>query len=75
MGAEGESGFTFKASRGWFENLSTKVESILFAWHGETACSNKETAEKYVGEFRHFVNAEGHLPQQVFNCDVTGVFI
>ena len=27
--AEGESGFTFKASRGWFGKFNTNVESIV----------------------------------------------
>ena len=42
--------------------------------HGEAASSNKEAAEKYVGEFRDFVNAGGYLLQQVLNCNKTGLF-
>ena len=42
--------------------------------HGKAARSNKEIAEKYLGEFRDFVNAGGYFTQQVYCCDETGLF-
>ena len=71
---EGEIWFTFKDSRGWFENFRPRCGIHGVVRHGEVASSNKQAAEKYVGEFRDFVNAGGYLPQQVFNCDETGLF-
>ena len=50
----------------------SRIHSV--AWHREAASSKKKAAEKYVGEFRVFVNAGSYLPQQVLNFDVTGLF-
>ena len=72
--AEGESGFTFKSSRDWFEKSTHQSGIHGVVRHGETASSNKEAVEKDVGEFCDFVNAGGHLPQQVFNYEKTGLF-
>ena len=75
MSAEGESGFTIKASRGWFKKIKhlSGIHSVV--GHGEVASPNKGAAKKYVGEFRDIVNAGGYLPQQVYNCDETGLFL
>ena len=59
--AQGESGFTFKASRGWFLKFKHQSGIDSVVRHGEAVSSNKESVEKYVGEFRHFVNAGGYL--------------
>ena len=48
-GAEGESGITFKASRGWFEKCKHQSGINSVVRHGEAASSNKEAAEMYVG--------------------------
>ena len=42
--------------------------------HGEAASSNKDAAEKFVEKFKDFVDREGFIPKQVFNCDETGLF-
>ena len=31
-------------------------------------------AEKFVEKFKDFVDREGCIPEQVFNCDKTGLF-
>ena len=41
--------------------------------HGEAASSNKDAAEKFVEKFKDFVDREGFIPEQVFNCDETGL--
>jgi hypothetical protein len=41
--------------------------------HGEAASWNKD-AEKFVEKFKDFVDREGFIPEQVFNCDETGLF-
>ena len=59
--AEGESGLIFKASRGWFEGLKYRSGINSVVRHGEAVSSNKEAAEKYVGEFSDFIDAGGYL--------------
>ena len=72
--AEGESGFTLKASRGRIKKFNHQSGIHSVVRQGEAASSNKETAKKYVGEFHDLVNAGGYLPKQVFNCLKTGLF-
>ena len=75
MSAEGESGFTFKASRGWYEKHKHQSGIQIVARHGEAASSNKEAAKKYVGKFCDFINARGYLPQQECDSDETDLFL
>ena len=71
--AEGESGFTFKASRRWFEKLKHRSGIHRVARHREAASSNKEATEKYVGEHSDFANEVGYLPLHVFNWNEIGL--
>ncbi|GFW15070.1 tigger transposable element-derived protein 1-like protein [Trichonephila clavipes] len=36
--------------------------------------ADKEAAEKYCRKFQEFIEIEGYLPEQIFNCDETGLF-
>uniref|UniRef100_UPI00358DE2FE tigger transposable element-derived protein 1-like n=1 Tax=Myxine glutinosa TaxID=7769 RepID=UPI00358DE2FE len=67
-------GDEFKASRGWFEKLKRRSEIHSVVMHGEAASSNKDGAADFVNKFSAFVNTEGYVAQQVFNCDETGLF-
>nr|XP_053630700.1 tigger transposable element-derived protein 1-like [Cherax quadricarinatus] len=64
----------FKASKGWFERFKncTGIHSVVR--HGEAASSGHKVAEKYVHEFKEYINSKGLKPEQVFNCDKTGLF-
>jgi hypothetical protein len=42
--------------------------------NGKAASSNKDAAEKFVEKFKDFVDRVGFIPEQVFNCDETGLF-
>ena len=42
--------------------------------HDEAANSDVKGAEEYVKKFSSLIAKEGYLPQQVFNCDETGLF-
>jgi len=42
--------------------------------HGEAASANQKAAEEFVQDFSEYVKANGFIPQQVFNCDETGLF-
>ena len=43
--------------------------------HREAGSANKDADKSYVIKFRGYVGAEGCVPQQVFNCDETGLFL
>ena len=45
MSAEGESGFTFKASRGRFEKFKRRSGIYSIVRHGDAASSTKEAAK------------------------------
>ena len=64
----------FKASKGWFENFKKRTGIHSVMRHGEAASSDAKAAESFVGEFKKLVVTEGYLPQQIFNCDETGLF-
>jgi len=70
----GSSAEGFKTSKGWFGSFKkrTRVHSVFR--HGEAASSNKDAAEKFVEKFKDFVEREGFIPEQVFDCDETGLF-
>ncbi|GCC32241.1 hypothetical protein chiPu_0010702 [Chiloscyllium punctatum] len=64
----------FKATRGWFDKFRqpTGIHSVIK--HGEAASSDKKATEDFVKEFNKFVEDEGYVSHQVFNCDETGPF-
>ena len=64
----------FKASRGCFERFKTRSGIHSVARHVEAASSNVPVAEDFAMEFLEVVTTQGYLPQQVFNCDETGLF-
>lgn len=63
----------FKASRDWFEKFLRRT-----GIHSDTRCgdwsSDKSGDEIFVSEFKDYAEAEGIIPQQVLNCDETGLF-
>ncbi|XP_051819444.1 activating transcription factor 7-interacting protein 2 isoform X2 [Antechinus flavipes] len=73
-GTSDDSSKVFKASHGWYNKFKKRIGILSMVRHGETATANKKAAETFVGEFRDYVKAEGFIPQQVFNCDETGLF-
>jgi len=70
----GSSAEEVKASKWWFDNFKKRTGIHSVVRHGEAASSNKDTAEKFVEKFKDFVNREEFIPEQVFNCDDTGLF-
>ncbi|KFM77792.1 Tigger transposable element-derived protein 1, partial [Stegodyphus mimosarum] len=69
-----ESEDSFKASRGWFDNFRKRTGIHSVVRHGEAASSDVKAAEVYIITFSELIEAKGYLPQQVFNCDETGLF-
>ena len=41
---------------------------------GEAASSHKDAAEKFVDKLKDFVDRQGFIPEQVFNCNKAGLF-
>jgi len=64
----------FKASKVWSDNFKKRTGIHSVVRHGEAASSNKDAAEKFVEKFKDFVDREVFMPEQVFNCDETGLF-
>ncbi|XP_063307083.1 tigger transposable element-derived protein 1-like isoform X3 [Pelobates fuscus] len=64
----------FKASRGWFERFKTRSGIHSVVRHGEAASSDVAAAEEFATKFLKVMVSEGYLPQQVFNCNETGLF-
>jgi len=65
---------SFKASRGWFANFKKRSGIHSVVRHGDAASSDTKAAEDYLKTFAELIEAEGYVPQQVFNCDETGLF-
>jgi hypothetical protein len=42
--------------------------------HGESASADKEEVEKFCRKFQEFIKREEYRPEQIFNCDETGLF-
>ncbi|XP_042768073.1 tigger transposable element-derived protein 1-like [Panthera leo] len=69
---ENEEGF--KASRGWFDNFKRRSGIRSVVRHREAASSDAKAAEVFAAEFQKLMASECYLPEQVFNCDETGLF-
>ncbi|GCC41489.1 hypothetical protein chiPu_0025036 [Chiloscyllium punctatum] len=64
----------FKVSRGWFDKFRQRTGIHSVIRHGEAASLDKKATEDFVKEFNKFVEGEGYVSHQVFNCDETGPF-
>ncbi|GLV33597.1 hypothetical protein CBL_20296, partial [Carabus blaptoides fortunei] len=64
----------FKASHGWFDNFKKRPGIHCVVRHGKGANADKDAAKDFVKEFGKFVETEGFVRKQVFNCDEVGLF-
>lgn len=64
----------FKASHGWFDNFKKRTGIHSVVRYGEAASADVKAADTYIQNFAALVAREGYIPQQVFNCDETGLF-
>ncbi|GFV08381.1 jerky protein homolog-like [Trichonephila clavipes] len=64
----------FKATTGWFTKFKRRSGIKHVLMHVESASADKEVAEKYCLKFQEFIETEGYRPQQIFNCEETGLF-
>ncbi|GBO43886.1 Tigger transposable element-derived protein 1 [Araneus ventricosus] len=65
---------SFKASRGWFDNFRKRKGIHSAVRHGEAASSDVKAAEDHLKTSSELIEANGYIPQQVFNCNETGLF-
>ncbi|XP_069961463.1 putative CENPB DNA-binding domain-containing protein 1 isoform X2 [Cherax quadricarinatus] len=65
----------FKASKGWFERFKNRSGIHNVIRHRKAASYDKKAAEKYVQDFKGYIEAEKLKPQQVFSCDETDLFL
>ncbi|GFW98180.1 tigger transposable element-derived protein 1 [Trichonephila clavipes] len=63
-----------KANTGWFTKFKRRSVIKHVLMHGESASADKKAADKYCLKFQEFIETEGYCPQQIFNCDETGLF-
>lgn len=47
---------------------------MLWRFIGESASADRETVEKFPLEFKNLIDEKGYIPDQIFNCDETGIF-
>ncbi|KAJ7335726.1 hypothetical protein JRQ81_013667 [Phrynocephalus forsythii] len=64
----------FKVSRGWFEKFKTRSGIHSAVRHGEAASFHLPATKDFTTEFLETMTSGDYLPQQVFNCDETGLF-
>ncbi|XP_077476956.1 GPI alpha-1,2-mannosyltransferase 3 isoform X1 [Stigmatopora argus] len=63
---------SFKASRGWFDNFRRRISFPSDV--GMVPAGGLDDGEDYRRSFSQAVAAGDYVPQQVFNCDETGLF-
>lgn len=68
------SGESFKASQAWFESFKKRTGIYFIVRQGEAASADMKAAEDYLKTFAVITAAQRYIPQQVFNCDKTGLF-
>ncbi|XP_046406300.1 tigger transposable element-derived protein 1-like [Ischnura elegans] len=65
----------FTASRGWFDRYKKRSNLRgVVKRSGEAASADGEAASAFVEMLREIVEEGGYLPQQIFNCNETGLF-
>ena len=72
--SSGTRGEDFKASHGWFEKFKKRTGIHSVVRHGEAASADTKAAEEFTHRFALLISEGGYVPQQVFNCDETGLF-
>lgn len=64
----------FNASKGWFERFKTRYELHNLKFSGESASADHEAAQQFLPILQETITEKGYVPDQVFNCDETGLF-
>lgn len=65
---------SFNASKGWFERFKTRYDLHNLKFSGESASADHEAAQNFLPDLQETITEKGYFPDQVFNCDETGLF-
>lgn len=65
----------FVASHGWFHHFKNRHNFHSVKINGEAASANVKGATKFKDALHKIVVDEGHLPEQIFNVDKTGLYL
>ena len=63
---------TFKASNGWLEKFMSRYNIAFKTLCGESASVNSGTVDTWKQPLNTII--DGHSPEDIFNCDETGLF-
>lgn len=74
LGPSGEIVEVFKVSHSWFDHFKKRTDIHSVVRHGEAVSVSKKAADESVCEIHDFIESEGFIPNQVFNCDETRHF-
>ena len=64
----------FKASKGWLYSFVQRFNLKNLKVTGESASADKEAADAFLPHLKDIIEEKGYRPEQVFNCDETGLF-
>ena len=64
----------FNASRGWLHRFCKRCNVKHALYQGEIASADVSAAENFPSVAQEIVNEGGYDPEQIFNCDETGVY-
>lgn len=64
----------FKGSNGWFEKFKRRSGIFGSERNCEAGSSDIKAVDNFISDFKNLIDSAGYQPQQVFNCDETGLF-
>ena len=64
----------FRASKGWLYSFVQRFNLKNLKITGESASADEEAASAFLPHLKQIIEDNEYLPEQVFNCDETGLF-
>ncbi|XP_058790941.1 tigger transposable element-derived protein 1-like [Phymastichus coffea] len=64
----------FNASKGWFERFKARFMLHNVKFSGESSSADHEAARVFPAQVREVIAEKHFVPDQIFNCDETGLF-
>lgn len=63
----------FSASDGWLDKFKKRHGIRILTVSGEKLSCNAESAATFTSDFKKIIAENGFLPEQIYNCDETGL--
>lgn len=63
----------FIASNGWLDRWKKRHGIRQLSITGESLSANHQVAQEYIAEFADIVSSQNYSPQEIYNCDETGL--